>query len=58
VTTSRDRTARFWPAVFSPESLCNKLTTNMNPDQWHEWISDDKRVKYRELCTGLPRADD
>jgi WD40 repeat protein len=58
VTTSRDRTARFWPAVFSPESLCNKLTTNLNPDQWHEWISKDKRVEYRELCLGLPRADD
>jgi len=36
--------------------LCDKLTANMNPNQWREWISTDPNIGYRELCPRLPPA--
>lgn len=41
-----------WPAIATPQMLCDKLTTNMSHQQWREWISPD--IKYIELCPGLP----
>jgi hypothetical protein len=34
--------------------LCDKLTANMSPEKWRDWISQDPAIPYRELCAGLP----
>jgi WD40 repeat protein len=36
-----DKTVRIWPAIATPEMLCDKLTANMSHKQWREWISAD-----------------
>jgi WD40 repeat protein len=41
-----------WPAVGTPQMLCDKLTTNMSREQWREWVSPD--IDHIELCPGLP----
>ncbi|AGB26727.1 WD40 repeat-containing protein (plasmid) [Mycobacterium sp. JS623] len=51
-TTSLDRTVRFWPADVTPETLCDKLTTNMSRDQWHSWVTPDSDPV--KLCPNLP----
>ena len=53
-TASKDGTVRLWPADATPAMLCDKLTTNMSDEQWHDWISTD--IGYTELCPCLPRA--
>jgi hypothetical protein len=50
------RTVRIWPAIATPEMLCDKLTANMSHKQWREWISAD--IEYVELCQGLPIPGD
>jgi hypothetical protein len=32
---------RIWPAIATPEMLCDKLTANMSHKQWREWVSAD-----------------
>ena len=51
-----DKTVRIWPAIATPEMLCDKLTANMSHKQWREWISAD--IEYVELCPGLPIPGD
>ena len=53
---SRDGTVRIWPAIATPEMLCDKLTANMSGKQWQEWVSLD--IEYVELCPGLPIPPD
>ncbi len=53
---SWDDTARIWP-VATTAMLCDKLTTNMSPKQWRDWVSEDPNIApYPELCPGLPTA--
>lgn len=47
---------RIWPAIATPEMLCDKLTANMSHNQWREWISAD--IEYVELSPGLPIPGD
>ena len=54
VSTGGDKTVRTWPAVVKPEMLCDKLTAEINRDQWRDWITDDQDIKYRGLCNKLP----
>jgi WD40 repeat protein len=58
VSGSADGSLHLWPAP--PEDLtalvCSKLTTNMSPDQWRDWVSDT--IPYAELCPGLPDSND
>jgi len=51
-TGGRDDTIWLWPAVATPEMLCDKLTTNMSHQQWRDWVSPD--IDYVTLCPGLP----
>jgi len=44
-------TVWIWPAIVTPEMLCEKLTANMSRKQWREWIFAD--IEYVELCPGL-----
>ena len=55
-SASDDKTVRIWPAIATPEMLCDKLTANMSHKQWREWISAD--IEYVELCPGLPIPGD
>ena len=51
-----DNTVRVWPAYADAAAACAKLTTNMSPQQWRDWVSPD--IDYMEVCPGLPiRAD-
>jgi WD40 repeat protein len=38
-SASYSKTVRIWPAIATPEMLCDKLTANMSHKQWREWIS-------------------
>lgn len=51
-----DKTVQLWPGVATPEMLCDKITTNMSRQQWHDWVSPD--IPYITLCPGLPIAVD
>ena len=55
-SASHDNTIRLWPAVATPEMLCDKLAANMSRKQWHDWVSPD--IPYITLCPGLPVAPD
>jgi len=55
-SASYDKTVRIWPAIVTPEMLCDKLTANMSHKQRREWISAD--IEYVELCPGLPIPGD
>jgi len=55
-SASYDKTVRIWPAIATPEMLCDKLTANVSHKQWREWISAD--IEYVELCPGLPIPGD
>ncbi len=52
---SHDGTVLSWPAVAAPADLCNKLTTNLNPQQWREWVAPG--IPYRASCPGLRPAN-
>jgi WD40 repeat protein len=53
VSGSADKTIRLWPATTEwVAELCNKLTRNMSPAEWREWVSPD--IKYRKQCANLP----
>jgi hypothetical protein len=52
VSASFDHTLRLWPAHATPKTLCDKLTTNVEDNQWNTWISAD--IDYQALCPGLP----
>jgi WD40 repeat protein len=51
-----DSTVLVWPGPAAwPQMLCNKLTTNMNPQQWRDWVSPDIAYnQYNPTCPGLP----
>ncbi|HWT49452.1 MAG TPA: WD40 repeat domain-containing protein, partial [Mycobacterium sp.] len=54
---SADGNLRLWPAPQDVgEVICSKLTTNMSPKQWSDWVS--PKIAYKELCPGKPRAPD
>ncbi|MGH3562680.1 MAG: WD40 repeat domain-containing protein, partial [Mycobacterium sp.] len=53
---SGDETIQRWPAVGTPEMLCDKLTTNMSHKQWRDWVSPS--IRYETVCPGLPIAPD
>jgi hypothetical protein len=36
--------------------LCAKLTRNMSPGQWKNWVARD--IDYIDQCPGLPRGAD
>ena len=55
-SASYDKTVRIWPAIATPEMLCDKRTANMSHKQRREWISAD--IEYVELCPGLPIPGD
>jgi hypothetical protein len=55
-TGSYDQTVRLWPAFPDAVSaMCAKLTTNMNHQQWRDWVS---RVRYVMVCPDLPIPGD
>ena len=55
VSGSDDATARIWPAVANANALCDKLTTNMSPQQWNQWVSPDPHIAgYTKSCPDLP----
>jgi WD40 repeat protein len=54
VSASWDDTLRLWPAEATPNTLCDKLTTNVSHKQWDDWFGDE--VNYQTLCAGLPVA--
>lgn len=57
VSGSADKTLRLWLATTAwSDVLCNKLTRNMSPMEWREWVSPD--IKYRNQCLGLPVPED
>jgi WD domain, G-beta repeat len=59
ISGSHDTTLRVWPApprAVWPELLCSKLTANMSPKQWREWVSPD--IPYMKLCEDLPIPPD
>ena len=49
---SEDTTVRVWPGYADAAAVCAKLTTNMNHQQWRDWVSPN--IKYIEACPGLP----
>jgi WD40 repeat protein len=51
-----DGTLFSWPAPKSwPDELCKKLSRNMSPEEWGEWVSKDYEFKYVVQCS-IPRA--
>jgi WD40 repeat protein len=52
VSGSGDTTLRLWPAIVSPADLCDKLTTDISPREWNEWVAPD--IEYTKVCPGLP----
>jgi WD40 repeat protein len=54
-SASADETVRLWRVEATPEipkMLCDKLTANMSPEQWHDWVSEV--FPYQAVCDGLP----
>jgi len=49
-----DGTVRIWPARADPQSLCDKLSTDITRTQWRDWVGPD--VPYSTVCPGLPAA--
>lgn len=57
VSGAGDNTLRLWPTYPDPASaMCDKLTTNMNHQQWREWVLPD--IPYIKVCPDLPVAPD
>ena len=54
-TGGDDDTIQLWPVKATPKTLCDKLTTDISPSDWNQWISPD--VPYTRLCPDLPTAD-
>jgi WD40 repeat protein len=54
-SASADETVRLWRVEATPEipkMLCDKLTANMSPEQWRDWVSEV--FPYQAVCDGLP----
>lgn len=49
-SASYDKTVQIWPAIATPEMLCDKLAAYMSHKQCWEWISAD--IEYVEFCPG------
>lgn len=51
---SADATVRVWPTPLDAtvKVLCSKLTSNIGPQDWHDWIS--PAIDYLKLCPDLP----
>jgi hypothetical protein len=56
ISGSEDWSVRIWPAVATPEMLCDKLAANMSHKQWNEWVSPD--IDYVQMCPELPISPD
>jgi WD40 repeat protein len=54
VSASWDHTLRIWPAQATPNTLCDKLTTNASHKQWSDWVGHE--IDYQAVCPGLPVA--
>jgi WD40 repeat protein len=50
---SDDQTLRRWITSASEPELCAKLTANLSPKQWKDWVSSLDDIGYRELCPDL-----
>jgi WD40 repeat protein len=49
-----DDTIRLWP-VGTRKALCDKLTANMNREQWRDWVTADPTIsEYHASCERLP----
>lgn len=57
VSGSWDNTLRLWE-IFEgwTDALCQKLSLNMTPSEWREWISPD--IAYRKVCPKFPGPTD
>ena len=51
-SVSDDHQLRLWPTTAQPEDLCKKLTTDINQDQWRDWVAPD--IDYKSVCPKLP----
>lgn len=57
LSESEDGSLRCWPAPEAwAQELCAKLTRNLSPDPWQQWVSAD--VACESQCPGLPIAFD
>jgi hypothetical protein len=54
VSGAGDNTLRLWPTFPDASAMCAKLTTNMNHQQWRDWVSPD--IDYIKVCPDLPVA--
>jgi WD40 repeat protein len=55
VSGGNDDELHLWPFPVNPrDSLCGKITANMSPKQWTEWISPN--IGYHKQCPQLPIA--
>ena len=56
IVSADDHSLRLWPgpAAWS-DALCAKLTQNLSPHQWSDWVKD---IGYTIQCPGLPKASD
>ena len=52
ITASWDGVVRNWPTSATPETLCDKITTNVGSEQWRRVIGAD--VNFMTLCPQLP----
>lgn len=54
-SASRSGALHLWAAPLRWQTmLCAKLTRNMTPEEWRQWVSAD--IDYVDQCPGLPRA--
>jgi WD40 repeat protein len=44
---------RYWPGSTSPDMLCAKLSSDLNPQQWAAIVS-PLDAPYERTCNGLP----
>jgi WD40 repeat protein len=58
VSAAADNTVRRWPGPRAwAGALCSKVTRNLSPKEWREWVSAE--IPYECQCSGLPvPADD
>ncbi len=50
VSAGVDKTVRTWPAVATPDMLCDKISGDISDDEWRAWISDNSDIGPQHLC--------